>query len=92
MEEDLKNVHLPFFGIPKLFPYLKKYRKRIVFMVALGILTSLIDASFPLFNRYAIDHFIAEGILDTMPLFIGLYMGLLLLQVSGVALCRIRPC
>ena len=59
-EEELKDLHLPFFGIPKLLPYLKPYRKRIIGMILLGIAASLIDSIFPLFNRYAIDHFVAE--------------------------------
>ncbi|MBQ1396595.1 MAG: ABC transporter ATP-binding protein [Eubacterium sp.] len=82
MENDTYNVHLPFFGVPKILPYLKKYRWRIFWMVTLGILTSLFDSSFPLFNRYAIDHFVAESTLDTLPQFIALYLGVLTVQVT----------
>ena len=81
MNEDT-NVKLPFFGIPKILPYVKKYRKRIILMILMGITASLIDSLFPLFNRYAIDHFIGEQTLDTIGYFIVLYLGVLVFQVT----------
>ena len=75
------NVKLPFFGVPKLLPYTKKYRKRIISMVLMGIVASLIDSIFPLFNRYAIDHFIGEKTLDTVGIFIVLFLLVLAVQV-----------
>ena len=75
------NVKLPFFGVPKLLPYTKKYRKRIISMVVMGIVASLIDSIFPLFNRYAIDHFIGEKTLDTVGIFIVLFLLVLAVQV-----------
>ena len=47
-------------GIPRLFPYLKIYRTRIILMILVGALCSGIDALYPLFNRYALDHFVGE--------------------------------
>lgn len=82
MSEDNKNVRLPFFGIPKILPYVKKYRNRIIAMIAMGITASLIDSLFPLFSRYAIDHFIGEQTLDTVWIFIGLYLCVLVFQVT----------
>ena len=32
MEEDNKNIKLPFFGIPKILPYVKKYYKKMILM------------------------------------------------------------
>ncbi len=75
------NVKLPFFGVPKILPYTKKYRKRIISMVVMGIIASLIDSIFPLFNRYAIDHFIGEQTLDTIGIFIVLFLLVLAVQV-----------
>ena len=71
-ESDTPN--LPWFGIPKLFPYLKKYRKTIFFMVLLGLFASIADSVMPLFTRYAIDHFIGLLTLDTLGIFIALYI------------------
>ena len=69
-----------FFGIPLLFPYLKKYRATITFMVSLAVLCSMIDAIYPLFTRYALDHFVAEGTLEGLPVFIFLYLAVLAFQ------------
>ena len=75
-----KTSSLPFFGIPKLFPFLKKYRGTMILMVSLACLCSLIDAVYPLFNRYALDHFVADGDLTGLPVFIALYVGVLIFQ------------
>ena len=77
-ESDTPN--LPWFGIPKLFPYLKKYRKTIFFMVLLGLFASIADSVMPLFTRYAIDHFIGLLTLDTLGIFIALYIVVSLLK------------
>ena len=83
-----KAVSLPFFGIPKLLPFLHPYRKRIVIMVLLGCVTSAVDAVYPLFNRYALNHFVGEGTLDGLPLFILSYVLLLL----GQTLVTFKSC
>ena len=77
-ESDTPN--LPWFGIPKLFPYLRKYRKTIFFMVLLGLFASIADSVMPLFTRYAIDHFIGLLTLDTLGIFIALYIVVSLLK------------
>ncbi len=74
------QVSLPFFGIPRLFPFLVKYRGRIALMITLGFMSSLIDALYPLFNRYALDHYVAEKTLSGLPYFILLYLGILFFQ------------
>ena len=81
MSEEKRNVRLPFFGIPKILPYVRKYRVRICLMVAMAVTTSLIDSVFPLFTRYAIDHFIGEKTLDTVGIFAVLFMAVLIFQV-----------
>ena len=55
---------LPWFGVPKLMPYLRPYLKGIAVMIAVGCLVSLIDAVYPMFNRYALDHFVIGRSLD----------------------------
>lgn len=49
-------------------------------MIVLGILVSLADAVYPLFNRYAINHFVGEQTLDTLALFVLGYLAIVLLQ------------
>lgn len=70
-----KNVSLPFFGIPRLIPFMKKYRKRLSIMVLCGLLATGVDILIPVFQRYALNHFIGEHTLDTLPWFILLYVG-----------------
>ena len=77
MDEQQEVVKLPFFGIPKLFPYVKKYKKRLIIMAMLGTFVSVIDALFPLFNRYAIDHYIGEQTTDTLVIFVITYLVLI---------------
>ena len=74
-------MKLKFFGIPKLLPFLKPYKKQIIIMIVCGILPSFIDSIYPLFSQYALDHFIAQNTLDTFKMFVFVYVGLLVLQV-----------
>lgn len=79
---ETEQVKLPLFGIPEIWPFLKKYKWTFFNMIFLGILVSLVDAIYPLFNRYAIDHFIAGKTLDTLPYFIGGYLVIVLIQAA----------
>ena len=70
-----------FFGLGKIIPYIKPYRKEMVIMVVLGVVSSLFDSIYPLFNRYVLNHYIALKTLDTIVYFIALYIFVLVLQV-----------
>lgn len=76
-----KNIKLKLFGIPKLYPFIKPYLPKIVVMVILGILSSLVDSIYPIFNRYALNNFVGKGTLDGLNVFVILYLVILLLQV-----------
>lgn len=78
---DEKNISLPFWGIPQLWPFLRPYRKILLLNIVLGILSSLADSVYPLFNSYALNHFIAENTLDGLLYFVLAYGCILLLQV-----------
>jgi len=81
MKKDSQDIRrLPWFGIPKILPYLHHGKAILFVMIACGAVSSLFDAVFPLFNRYVLDHYIAENTLDTLPVFIGLYLFVLILQ------------
>lgn len=73
MKNATEQRSLPFFGIGKVLPYLKKFRKMMVTMVVCGLASTGIDLLTPQFQRYALNHFIADNTLDTLPLFIILY-------------------
>ncbi|MCR4596393.1 MAG: ABC transporter ATP-binding protein/permease [Lachnospiraceae bacterium] len=84
-QEEIKS--LPLFGIPRLLPYIRKYIPKIVFMILLGFISSLIDSASPLFNRYALDNFVAKGTLEGMPVFLAVYFSLLVLYVIENFVC-----
>lgn len=83
---------MPYFGINKLFPYLKPYRFTIVSMITLGLLGGLIDIVMPLFQEYAIDHFIAGQTLASMERFILAYVGVLIFQVIANGISAYQAC
>ena len=80
MKNENRASSLPMFGIPRLIPYLKPYRNRMIRMILLALMCSVVDVCYPLFGRYALDHFVAEGSLEGMPGFIALYLLVLAFQ------------
>jgi ATP-binding cassette subfamily B protein len=78
-----EEKHLPFFGVPALIPWIRPYRRIIFSMVVLGFLSSLADAAYPLFNRHALDTFVAGKTLEGIGRFAALYVTVLVLQVIG---------
>ena len=77
MEKEYR-ASLPFFGIPRLFPWLRKYRKRLCIMVICGLGGTGVDLVLPLLQRYALNHYIAERTLDTLPYYLILYTAIIL--------------
>ncbi len=64
-EQDFNTDHLDTHLWAKIFGYLLKYKKNLIFLVFLMVAIASIDVGFPLMNRYAMDHFIeAKGSLD----------------------------
>ena len=70
-----------FFGMDQMIPFIRPYKGSMLIMILLGLLSSVADSVYPLFNRYALNHFIALGTLDTMTPFILLYLLVLVIQV-----------
>ncbi len=82
-EKKEEHKSLPFFGVPKLYPYVRKYKPHLVFMVTLGLLVTVIEVAMPFFQRYALNHYVAERTLDTIWTFIALYVAAIVLR-SGM--------
>ncbi|MBQ3798550.1 MAG: ABC transporter ATP-binding protein [Butyrivibrio sp.] len=80
MNEDEKKVKLPFFGVPKLYPFIKPNMPMIIAMITMGIISSLIDSVYPIFNRYALDNFVGKGTLQGLSIFVILYVSILVFQ------------
>lgn len=71
---------LPFFGIGKVLPFMKPYKRTTIIMISCGLLTTCFDLLIPQFQRYALNHFIGSRTLDTLPLFILIYVCSLLVM------------
>lgn len=80
MSEKDRKTKLPFFGIPSLWPWLKNYKMLALRMIILGLLVSMCDVIFPMFNRYAINHFLGNKTHDTIILFILSFLAVLICQ------------
>ncbi len=72
-----KKTKLPFFGVPKLWPFIRQFKPMILSMIVLNLINSLGDILLPLFQRYALNHFVGEGTLDTLWLYIALYVAMI---------------
>ena len=79
MSEKIK--HLKWFGIPRVLPYTKPYRRRMLLMILLGAASSLVDSIYPLFNRHVIDVNIAGKTMAGIPLLIAAYLAVTAFQV-----------
>lgn len=83
MEEktEKKTKILPWFALVRLWPYIRQFKAEIIVTMVLTIAATAIDAAWPLFNRYALNHFIGEKTMDTLWYFVAAYVGLLLFQI-----------
>ena len=91
-DEQKEYVSLPWFGINKLLPYLKPYRRIIICMIFLGLTGGLVDIVLPLFQRYALNQFIAAGTLNTLGGFIAAYIMVLAFQVVANTSSAYQAC
>lgn len=91
-KQDKDYTALPYFGINKLLPYLKPYRAIIISMIVLGFAGGLVDIVLPLFQEYAINHFIAGQTIDTLGSFIAAYLAVLAFQVLANGISAYQAC
>lgn len=78
-----KTKNLPFFGMGKLWPFLKNYKRVIALMAAGSLIGSVADVAVPIFQRYALNHFVALNTLKGLPRFIVIYMAIILLSAAA---------
>lgn len=91
-EEQKEYVSLKYFGIPKLFPYLKPYRFILFSMIFFTLICGLIDIILPLFQRYTLNNFIEKNTLDGLKWFVIGYAVILILQVATSLICTYQSC
>ncbi len=78
-KERTENItHLKWFGLPQIWAFIKPHRRLIFAVVISMIFASAIDAILPLFQDYAIDHYIGGETLDTLPGMIIIYTVIIL--------------
>ena len=79
-QTETKPVRLKWYGIPAVLPFIRPHRKLLFIIMLSMALSSMVDAIYPLFQNYAINHYIGHQTLDTLPLFVAGYVALLLFQ------------
>lgn len=73
----------------RLFPFLRRYRMAFVGMLVFNGVCALVDVVIPLFQRYAIAHFIEQNTTEGILPYAIAYFGVILLQaLSVVAFAR----
>ena len=80
MKEQIKQEkkHLKFFGVGKMLPYLTEVRTMIFMMILCGLLGSVADIVLPLFQKYALNNYVATGVFDTIVIFVIAYVATLI--------------
>ena len=95
MQENKENkkerVALPLFGIPRLLPFARPYRKQFAGLVLAQVLCSLSDVVRPVLQKYALDHFVRQGSLTGVAPFAAVY-ALLIVLTALVSYYGVRVC
>ncbi len=86
-----KRIALPLFGIPRLLPFAKPYKKQFVGLVVAQILCSISDVLRPVLQKYALDHFVKESTLDGVVPFALVYTALIILTAI-ISYFGVRGC
>ena len=92
MNEQKKTKGAKWFGIPNLVPHMRPYGKLIFWMVLMAFYGSAMDAVIPLFQQYAIDHYIADSTLAGLGWFIGAYVVVILTQTASNYISAFGAC
>ncbi len=77
MKRKKKEDGLPFFGIPKMMPLILRYKKTVWVILWTNIISAVVDVARPIFQRYALNHYVGDRTLDTLAWFIILFVVLI---------------
>lgn len=81
-KENKAAPRLRFFGIGKILPYVAVHKKLYLTIILSVIPVMAISTVLPLFQKYAIDNFIANKTLDGFAVFITLYASLIIFSCA----------
>jgi len=70
----------------KLLPYLKPLYWRVSLVIVMMLLSAIVDATIPLFTRYAVNNFVIPGTVEGLPAFTAFYFGVILFQTLTTVL------
>lgn len=73
----------------KLYPFIRPFRGYLIAALIFNIICAVVDIVLPLFQQYAINHFIGENTTSGLGWFAAVYIAAIVLQtVSVVIFCR----
>lgn len=81
-KEGRKELDLKIWG--KIMPFFRPYRKYFLTTISLNVLLVAVDVMVPLFQSYAIDHFIVPDTLKGLPAFAMVYISVIVTQTVCV--------
>lgn len=86
-----KRTSLPLFGIPRILPFAKPYKKQFAGLVIAQILCSISDVLRPVLQKYALDHFVRESTLEGVVPFALVY-ALLIFITAVISYFGVKGC
>lgn len=75
--DNKEKSNLRFFGLPKMLPFIRKYRKQMFVIFSTNIAFGITDLAAPVLQRYALNHFVEGKTLDTLIWFILIYIAVI---------------
>ena len=68
----------------RLLPILGRYKRIMILMILINGPTAVVDVVIPLFQQYAISHFIERETLEGLPAYVAAYAAAILLETLMV--------
>ena len=90
IDEQEYNKPFSFSLWKKLFPFITPYKWRLLLVSTFMLISAIIDASIPLFQKYALDNFITTNSLSGLFLFTVIYLFVIIFQIFVVLIFSIH--
>ena len=90
-DEKKERVALPLFGIPRILPFARPYKRNFLGLVVAQLLCSVSDVIRPVLQKYALDHFVQQGTLQGIGLFAAVYAALIVVT-AVISYYGVRGC
>ena len=90
-ESRQKRIALPLFGIPRILPFAKPYKKQFIGLVTAQIFCSISDVLRPVLQKFALDNFVRGSTLDGIGPFALVYI-LLIAVTALVSYFGVKGC